>query len=609
MVAGMLWTLLAAALPVGAAPAVAAAIPTPVTSGVPRFEAAPCVWTLPPGVNEGEDIICGYVVVPERHANPGGKTIRLPVGIVPAANANPAPEPIFLLAGGPGQSGQVFANLLTSEIPWRATVAANNDVVFWDQRGTGKSQPSLVCPGLDTPADGFRRLPSLKEPRLKAFVAQDTYVDAVNECRDYLVGQGIDLAAYTTTENAADANAVRVALGYSRVNLIGASYGSELGLAIARDWGQYVRTNNLVSLVPIQIPWYFQAAPAFDRALKELGADCAAKPACNAANPNLVANFQKAVSDLNANPVELEVKDPTNGEVLGVLPLTGDDFVYVMFNFFYNTALVPYLPDMITRAAAGNFTWLENLIILILASGSAPNSTGFFYSVVCSKDPSEANLNATLAAHQNILPEIRRAVEPSIREDYEICTTWPSRNADPKGTSPAVSDVPTTLVSGQFDPITPPSYADIAEETLPNATSVTLPGGGHSPINPTTPVGACGLTVMLTLIANGTTPDTSCVARLVTTYSKLPPQISGDPTTPTPSPSPSPSPSPTAPPSPVPSPPSTGNGGYLPGLPNTGAGAAVSATPQPAGWLWLFALPVLLIAPLTAHIRRRSARD
>jgi pimeloyl-ACP methyl ester carboxylesterase len=624
-VVGMLWSLLAAALPVGATPTIVAAIPTPVTSGVPRFEAGACVWNLPEGIVNGQQIVCGHVVVPEKYANPGGKTIRLPVAIVKAIGSTPAPEPIFLLAGGPGQSGQVFADLLDPQIPWASTVAANNDVVFWDQRGTGKAEPSLICTEFDASTIGPGGLPPFKQPMLQAFGAQETFVELMNECRDRLVAQGVDLTAYTTTENAGDANAVRIALGYGKINLLGASYGSELGLAIARDWGQFVRTNSLVSLVPIQVPWYFEPPQSFDRAVKALGADCAANAACNAANPNLVANFQKVANDLNAKPVLLTVKDPSTGQVLGQLPLTGDDFVNIMFNFFYSTNLVPFLPDMITRSAAGNFIWLENLVILLLSDGGDPTSLGMHFSVVCSKDPSQANLNAALAANANILPEIRRAIEPSTKEYYEICTTWPSKNVDPKGASPAVSDVPTALVSGQFDPITPPKYADIAKETLSNATSVTLPGGGHSAIIPTSKVGACGLTVMLTLVTSGTTPNTSCAGTLQTTYSKLPPAISGDPApSPSPSPAPSASPSPSATPtprpspSPVPSPPSTGSGGNLPGLPNTGAGALSdnAATPdaprpaqQPLGWLWILAVPVLLVAPLGLRLRRRYARS
>ncbi|MFN8511437.1 MAG: alpha/beta hydrolase [Chloroflexia bacterium] len=253
-----------------------------------------------------------------------------------------------------------------------------------------------------------------------------------------------------------------------------------------------------------------QARAVEHRAVKELGTDCACKSACNAANPNLVATFQKVASDLNANPAQVKIKDPQTGQVIVRASLTGDDFVAIMFNLFYVTQLVPFLPDMITRAAQRNFVWLENLLPLISSDGSDPTSTGMHYSVVCSKDPSLANLNATLAGNQNILPEIRKAMEPSAKEYYDICQNWPSKNVDPKGASPAVSNVPTVLVSGQLDPITPPKYADIARESLSNATSVTLPGGGHSAITPVEKVGSCGLAVMLSLIASGTTPNTAC---------------------------------------------------------------------------------------------------
>lgn len=619
MVFGLLWGLLAAALPVGAAPGAAAAIPTPVTSGVPRFEGGPCVYDLPKNLVDGQNIVCGYVVVAEQHANPGGKTIKLPVGIIKATGATPAPDPVVLLAGGPGQSGQIFATLADPQIPFYSALTTNRDVIFFDQRGTGKAQPSLICTELlEDPNARIRS--RLKQPMIQAFDEEETYTDLVNKCRDRLVGQGVNLSAYTTTENAADVNDVRIALGYGKINIIGASYGSELGLAVARDWGQYIRTNNLVSLVPIEIPWYFQTAQTFDLAIKELARDCGANAACNAANPNLLANFQKVANDLNARPVLLKLKDPDTGKVVVELPLNGDDFVNVMFQFFYTTSLVPFLPDMISRAARGNFVWLENLAILLLfEDGSDPISIGMHYSVVCSKDPSQANLDATLKGDEGLLPEVRRALQPSSKEYYQICQTWPSKNADPKGAAPAKSDVPTTLVSGQFDPITPPKYADIARASLTKATSVTLPGGGHSAIVPTTPVGACGLAVMVSLINTGTTADTSCAARLQTNYRVLPSVYSGDPApsaTPRPSASgspiptatvtPTPAPRPSAPPSALPSPPSTGNGGY-PGLPNTGSGAAAGGVAADSRGWWLI-LPALLAAPLAYGLRRRFRR-
>ena len=132
-----------------------------------------------------------------------------------------------------------------------------------------------------------------------------------------------------------------------------------------------------------------------------------------------------------------------------------------------------------------------------------------------------------LTADQNILPEIRAAIEPQIRDYYSICQSWPTQSADPKGTTAAVSDRPTVLISGQFDPITPPRNADIAKETLSNAVAVTIPGGGHVPLLPYEPIGNCGFAIALGNIANPGKPDTACAASLKLTYRQLPASIAG----------------------------------------------------------------------------------
>ena len=232
-VAGLLVALL------GLTPAgVAAATPTvapPATGGaIPRFEPGDCAY--PPAPEVAQAVRCGTVIVPESHAHPNGKTIRLPVLVYRAANPNPAPEPIVLLSGGPGQSGAVFVSYLTG--PAYKVLAAHNDLIVFDQRGTGKAQPSLNC--IEVQGTGTRA----DDAQLKALAAP-TVTDLLLQCRDRLLKSGVDLAAYTTTENAADVNDIRAALGYAKINLYGASYGSELGLAIARDFPQYVRASAL----------------------------------------------------------------------------------------------------------------------------------------------------------------------------------------------------------------------------------------------------------------------------------------------------------------------------------------------------------------------------
>ncbi len=623
----LVWGLGFAALPAGSVAAVGvAAPPAPVTTGLPRFEAGPCAYTLGKGQVEGQSVVCGTVAAAAKHATPGGATVRLPVAIYKALAATPAKEMTVLLAGGPGQSDQVFSTLLTAESAFYKASAANNDVVIFDQRGTGKSQPSLQCPEVSgTTQQGFY---------LQAF-ADSPFITAMNRCRDRLTGAGVDLSAYTTTENAADVNDIRLALGYPAMNVIGGSYGTELGLAVARDFGQFVRTNNLSSIVPLQLAWFYEPPQSFNRALTELFTDCAANAACAAANPDLKAAFQTTVAKLDASPAILTLTDPATGES-GKAALDGATFTSLLFQLTYSTSLVPFLPDMITRTSRGDYVWLQNLLPLILNEGNDPTALGMHFSVVCSKDTSAARLNAALDADKSILPEVRAALEPSLLEYSTLCASWPSKGADPKADQPVKSDRPTVLVSGQFDPITPPRYADVVKATLTNVVSVTLPGGGHTPIVPGEPVGNCGFTILISNIANPGAPDTSCVATLKTTYRQLPASIAGGPTpsaSPTRAPSPSPSASPTPRPSltptarpsgsPAPTPPATGNGGFLPGLPNTGGGGGLNAAdnilpalaPAPAQSpslpVWLLLLPLLafgLVALplLTRRLRRRA---
>ncbi len=599
-----LWTLCFTALPAAPATAAAAA-PTPITTGVPRFEAGPCVYTLAEGQTEGKTVSCGTVVVAAKHNNPTGPTIRIPVAVYKAISATPAAEATILLTGGPGQSGQIFNTVMENSAQASAFykgTAANNDVIVFDQRGTGKSEPSLVCAEMSGMIT--------KSLYLQAF-ADSPFVTAMARCRDDLAKKGVDFSAYTTTENAADVNDIRIALGYPALNVVGGSYGSALGLAVIRDYSKYVRSNSIVSIAPLQSAWFFEPPQSFHHSLTAFFADCASKADCNAAYPNLQAAYQGTVATLNKAPYPLKVKDPASGQIVTV-PLDGDTYTNLLFQFFYASSIIPFMPDMITRSAQMNFVWLENILPQFLESENEdPIAMGMHFSIVCSADPSKARLDAAIEADKSVLPEVRAALEPQSIDYYTICQSWPSLNADMKSTTAVVSDAPTVLINGQFDPITPPNYGALAKETLSNAVNVTLPGGGHSAILPFDPVGTCGFAITITNIANPGKPDTSCTSALVTTYRALPPAIGGPAPSPTPSPSPSASPVPTPSPmpssSPIPSPPPTGNGGVLPGLPNTGDGGSTGGNSGGSA-NWLIVLPFLALAAIGVAPARRLIR-
>lgn len=532
------------------APVAARSIPAPVTEGVPRFEPSACAFTIPETQRADGTVTCGYVVVFERRDQPG-KTIRLPVAVYRAASPTPAPEPIMLLAGGPGQGGQVFANGLASPA-FYGQVAANNDVIVLDQRGTGGAQPSLQCPEA---GGGFGIAPT--------FESIITPLEIILACRDRLEREGIDLRGYTTSENAADINDIRAALGYERMNIFGASYGSELDLAIARDFPQFVRASALESNIPLETNYILDVGVSFDTSLNELFRACAANEACRAAYPDLRGTFQATVWQLNASPGFLTLRNTRTNALQDFQILSGDLFSNLLFQFMYNTSYIPFLPDLIGRVGNGDTAFLSRLLQQPIDPNAAqpPTALGLHYSIVCTQDFSGDARERARVANEPLLPETRAAREPSIESYFGICNRWPSQGADAKADLPATSDVPTLLLNGQFDPITPPFYGEQAVRHLSRGVNVTLPGGGHSPAGLTNAVRICGLTIMLSFLANPEAPDTGCTQTVGFSYRPVPgpnepivppPPDPPGPVPPPPGPNPSPAATP-APSTPVPS--------------------------------------------------------
>jgi hypothetical protein len=173
------------------------------TSYEPLFEPAACQFDVP----EGREVECGYLTVPEKHAQPGnGRTLRLHVAVFESDNPNPAPDPIVYLAGGPGADALevVQFEFETAFAP----LLADRDLILFDQRGTGYSEPSLACPEI---SDVTYEMLAL-DLGFEEVAARNA--DALFEWRDRLVGEGVVLSAYNSAESASDVNALRLALGY-----------------------------------------------------------------------------------------------------------------------------------------------------------------------------------------------------------------------------------------------------------------------------------------------------------------------------------------------------------------------------------------------------------
>lgn len=278
--------------------------PTPAVTPAPQllviFEPAACPFQLPPGQIEGTTVECGYLVVPENRADPDAGTIRLAVGIFHPPGGATEPDPIIYLAGGPGGSALELL-YLSFESAYQPILAAGRDLILFDQRGVGLSEPALDCPDahelalelLDHELDGEE----LSQEEMGVL-----FGDAYAACAEDLRAVA-DLAAYNTAASAADVNDLRLALGYDQVNLWGQSYGTRLALGVLRHDPQGVRSVVLDSVYPPDVDMYLESPPNLDRALGALFEACAADAACGAAYEVCTFWDERQAADIENEPV------------------------------------------------------------------------------------------------------------------------------------------------------------------------------------------------------------------------------------------------------------------------------------------------------------------
>lgn len=190
--------------------------PTPTPTSVPTwsFQPAACEFEVP----VGEVVECGYLTVPEDHSRPDGDTIRLHVAVVRSHSPYPELDPIVYLAGGPGE--KALATIPLVFFDQFSPFIENREIIIFDQRGVGFSQPALDCPE----ATGL--FYELLDKDLSVAEEDSLVVEAASSCHQRLLDEGVNLEAFTTVQSAADVAVLREALGYDEWNLYGVSYGT-----------------------------------------------------------------------------------------------------------------------------------------------------------------------------------------------------------------------------------------------------------------------------------------------------------------------------------------------------------------------------------------------
>jgi pimeloyl-ACP methyl ester carboxylesterase len=453
---------------------------------------------------EGRDVRCGVLIVRLDRQRTDSPIIKLAVVILKTPSAHPAPDPVIFLSGGPGESPLTdFAPLFTP--PGLNYYLNNRDLVIFDPRGVGGySQPSLDCPELRDAAYGALGQ-NLAIDQYNAL-----YTAALMQCHARLVKVGINLSLFTTAATAADVHDLIQALGYQQVNLYGGSYGTRLGLEIMRAYPEHIRSVVLDSTLPPQVDLFTSVPPSATRSFQTLFHACAADAGCSSRYPQLEATLYRLIDTLNAQPLTLQgVQDPFSGKSYTVV-LNGWRLVELLFLSLYATDLLPKFPAAIFQAQRGDATLLTQFYNEVEFTEDAI-SRGMWYSVECNEDAPFATAQDVAAAQQTFAPAIRAADLFHLQTRLGVCQFWGAQPAAQSEKQAVTSAIPTLILEGEYDPITPPANGDLAAKTLSHSTTLLFPGTGHG-----IAFGAQCPNSIVQAFANDPTrqPDTSCIAQM-----------------------------------------------------------------------------------------------
>ena len=396
---------------------------------------------------------CGAIRAFENRTTRRGRQIDVKY-VVLRATPGPATGAVFLLAGGPGTASTALAPWAAG---WMQPLRASLDMVFVDQRGTGGSHP-LKCES-DLEPDPALAFGHIFRP------------DSVRRCRATLE-KNADLTQYSTAYATEDIDDVRAKLGYEKVSIYGGSYGTRLALAYAHRFPERVRSMVLDGVMPpdVRVPLTY-AASAGD-ALNRVIAFCRARPQCDGWHPNLAGDVSRLFARFDAGPVHAAVRP---GATPFVVPMTRGDYGYAVRGMMYDAAASRDLPALLARAASsGSLDVFAQAYWDRAARLQRTLTRGLHLSVLCSEDVAlirDDEIDAATAGTflgRYIVDEYRGA-----------CAEWPQAAADPRPTAFTAVRAPTLLVSGLFDPVTPPSMADRVAASLPLARHIVAPTGSH----------------------------------------------------------------------------------------------------------------------------------
>ena len=399
---------------------------------------------------------CGWLSVPENREQPDGKQIRLHVAVIPALRLEPAGDPLFVLSGGPGQAASDF---YISIAPALSRIRRDRDIVVVDQRGTGRSN-RLDC--------------SFPDESDITFTDPQQLRDLTKSCLAKLPG---DPRYYTTSVAVRDLDDVRAALRYPKLDLYGVSYGTRVAQHYMRRYPQRVRVAILDGVVPPQLALGPDVALDAQAAIDTAFARCESNSDCKRAFPNIAGTFETLRARVQAQPVALSIPDPLSAEPTQT-QLGAQELSAAVRLLSYSDETVSTLPLLIHEAQIGQPQGLAAQYLMIKRSLDTQIANGMHFAVVCSEDAprwDELGISQSELAKTYIGDTFMSGMRT-------ICEQWPHGPVDEEFSKPLNSSIPTLVLSGGNDPVTPARYGEQILPGLSRSKHLILDGQGHGQI-------------------------------------------------------------------------------------------------------------------------------
>jgi pimeloyl-ACP methyl ester carboxylesterase len=428
--------------------------PVAITRTFGKLKFSPC--TLAPDLGtQTEEAQCTTLKVPENRANRNGRQVELAIAWAPAKNDG-EPDPVFFIAGGPGQSAlETFPGIA----PAFAELRKKRDVILVDQRGTGKSNP-LLCKD----SEGKNAIAEKEDFAVGAATA------FAAKCAASLSATA-DLRFYSTTDAIQDLDDVRAALGVAQINLMGVSYGTRVAQQYAKRYPQHTRTVTIDGIVPNTLVLGNEHARNLESSLDSQFKRCQMAPGCVDKLGDPRTQLNALMAKLKADPPMVSYRDAITGEARQE-QLTPGHVATLARMFAYAPQAAGLLPLELNEAAQGRYEPIMALSKLLVKTVGEQMVAGMQMSVICTEDASE--LKEDPAAANSLLGNDMVTVLKS------QCGVWPHGQRPADFRAPLSGKVPVLILSGEFDPVTPPRYGDEVLKSLPNGRHLIVRGQGHN---------------------------------------------------------------------------------------------------------------------------------